>query len=551
MALEEKRNNVKFQGRDDYSVVYYDVLETGKKYFFLDEGKERLNNGNVIATTSLKVAINASTPEETVEIGVISPEGVEVIPFNHRKIKKVDDNTLLAEISTPVSENVIKAAADRNQPQEATRLVGAANTIKEKINNSMGPEGSFIFNDLFSEATIYDIDGNNLVDGQYFSFIGKNNDSLFLSTNDPEFEPISIELKKEEVMPEAAVTEGVVTPEVAPATNEENNIDVSEVKVEENVVDDAFNNEVAENIEAVEPIANEVEAATEEVMPEETVEDTQSVETLDDTAVESIVEPVTEEQSTDTLEDTVEESVVEPIAEEKSVEESVENVSVPEDVSVPIAESTEEVVEVPAAEEISPEEVMAELNYNYNPEDEKEVELNLQAMDEDNDLDSDRLQDYEVKVDSIDRRDSFDNLVEESGYRETDMAEGTIIIQRLINTVKEQSSKIDQLESSLAEQKDINRSAVRKVKEQEDRIGALSTENNKLEEQNNYLDRVATTLAAQNDELKNKVKDNDKFLEQLRIAKEVLDGRYESKYDFGQEEPRYSFDDRNIYRRIS
>lgn len=544
MALEEKRNNVKFQGREDYSVVYYDVLETGKKYFFLDGGNERLNNGNVIATTSLKVAINASTPEETVEIGVISPEGVEVIPFNHRRIKKVDDNTLLAEISTPVSENVIKATADRNQPQEATRLVGAANTIKEKVNNSMGPEGSYIFNDLFSEATIYDIDGNNLVDGQYFSFIGKNGNKLFLSTNDPEFEPISIELKNAEVMSEA-VTEEAVTPEVAPATNEENNIDISEVKVEENVVDDAFNNEVAENVDSVQPIANEVETVTEEVMPEAPVEEVQPVETLDDTVEESFTEPVAEEQLVDTLEDTTVESVVEPMTEEQSVEENVE------DVSVPIAESTEEVVEIPAAEEISPEEVMAELNYNYNPEDEKEVELNLQAMDEDNDFDSDKLQDYEVRVDSIDKRDSFDNLVEESGYRETDMAEGTIIIQRLINTVKEQSSKIDHLESSLAEQKDINRSAVRKVKEQEDRIGALSNENNKLEEQNNYLDRVATTLAAQNDELKNKVKDNDKFLEQLRIAKEVLDGRYESKYDFGQEEPKYSFDDRNIYRRIS
>ena len=47
MALEEKRNNVKYQGRDDYEVVYYDVPDTGKKYFFLDGGKERLKNEEI------------------------------------------------------------------------------------------------------------------------------------------------------------------------------------------------------------------------------------------------------------------------------------------------------------------------------------------------------------------------------------------------------------------------------------------------------------------------------------------------------------------------
>ena len=93
MALEEKTNNVKYQGRDDYKVVYFDVQEESGnvKYFFLDEGKDRLANGNIISTTNLKVAIGANKPEELADIGVVSPEGKVVIPFDNRKIKVLTD----------------------------------------------------------------------------------------------------------------------------------------------------------------------------------------------------------------------------------------------------------------------------------------------------------------------------------------------------------------------------------------------------------------------------------------------------------------------------
>ena len=47
----------------------------------------------------------------------------------------------------------------------------------------MGNNGRYIFNDQFSEATIYDENGNNLLNGEYFSFIGISDDKLYLSKN--------------------------------------------------------------------------------------------------------------------------------------------------------------------------------------------------------------------------------------------------------------------------------------------------------------------------------------------------------------------------------
>ncbi len=573
MALEEKRNNVKYQGRDDYSVVYYDVLETGKKYFFLDGENGKLKNGNVIATTNLKIAINANKPEELAEIGVVNPDGQEVIPFTNKRVKAINEDVLLAEPVMPVSENVTKAIEDRSNPQEATRLVSAANTIKEKINSSMGPEGKYVFNDLFSEATIYDIDGNNLVNGEYYSFIGVNNDSLFLSKNDPESEVVTLPLVKEKV-------EDVVAEEpVAEETINEENIDVSEVQVADNVIDEAFNNETAENTvaeEAVEPVAENTEVAEETVEAPVSEEVTEEVVNEEPVAEETAA---TEENAVEAPEDTFGgpiETPMEEAAEEEAVAESTpENIMPPvaedaitEEIAEPVSEEnelTEDLIEKPMEEEVVQDELEESMPaplediVDMPVEDahamveepmDQEVDLNIPQA-EDVDLDDYQFANSEIKVDSIDRNDSFDDLIEEDQSQESEISEGTEIIEQMIDKVREQDNKIDSLESQLKEEKAVNKSAVKKVKEYEDKINSLVKELDESESKCNYFKRVAVTLADENKALKANLEDKNKLLDMLKEAKKLLNGEDDLKYDFGDDDARYSFDEDNNFRRVA
>ena len=457
MALEEKMNNVKYQGRDDYRVVYFDVdKETGNvKYFFLNEGKERLNNGNIIATTNLKVAINANSPEDEAMIGVVDQEGQEIIPFNNRRIKNITEDLLLVEPDKPVSENVINAINDRSQPQEATRLVSAANTIKEKVNSSMGAGGRFIFNDLFSEATIYDINGNNMVNGEYYSFIGMNDNKLFLSKNNPEMEVVTLPVKEQEVVEETQ--EEVVSEETAEP------VDVSEVKVEENVVEDAFNNEVNNLVNFT---------------PEESINEETPAEETSETVGEAV-------QSDEVQEEVVSE-------------------------------------EVPAEEAV--EEAQQEVDLNI-PQDEEEESYSLN----------------QVKVDSIDDYENFDNLTEENHFNDSDIAEGTVILEELINGIRDRDREISKLKSQVADQRDLNKVIVKKSKDLEDKVTDLSRDNTRLEEVSSYYKRAATTLAEENHNLKSQLEDKDKLLDMLKEAKRLLNG----------DEPKYDFDDENNFRMIA
>lgn len=474
MALEEKTNNVKYQGRDDYKVVYFDVQEESGnvKYFFLDEGKDRLANGNIISTTNLKVAIGANKPEELADIGVVSPEGKVVIPFDNRKIKVLTDNILLAEPAKPVSENVVKALEDRGNPQEATRLVTAANTIKGKISNSVGPEGKFVFNDLCSEATIYDIDGNNLVDGKYFSFIGMNEENMVLSTNDPESDLVTLSLTGE-IKEEA---NEVVDEEVLESAE---GIDVSEVSVDENVVEDAFK-------EQEEPV--------------------------DETIVQE--EPVTDEETTVGEAPLVD--VEEPVAEEEVVEET-----------------TEEAAPVEEAQEVNEEDDLEDKTLTdlvaFTP-DEEEASEDIGELDETDFEEDNRFDSSKVQVDSI---KDFD--VEEDSFNSTDMAEGTAIVEKMINKMKEQDGKIANLERQLLEQRDTNRAIMRKAKEQDEKLAMLSSENDKLEEKSNYYKRVASSLSEENNTLKGQLEDKEKLLYMLKEAKKLLNGDDDLEYN--------SFDD--------
>ena len=116
------------------------------------------------------------------------------------------------------------------------------------------------------------------------------------------------------------------------------------------------------------------------------------------------------------------------------------------------------------------------------------------------------------------------------------------ISEEMIGRMKDQDSQINKLESQLNEEKNINRAVNRRNKELEEKNNILNKENNELEEKSNYYKRAAASLATENSNLKAQLEDKDKLLDMLREAKKLLNG---------EAEPRYDFDEDNVFRRIA
>jgi hypothetical protein len=173
--MEIKNGFVQWNGRNDIPCTYAEMEDSTKYYF-----KQELSNGNHIVTTSLLEAVDPMAKAKN--IGLLSVDGRLLIPCNNSSIKMVEE-ILLVEPAEAVSENVIEANKLRLDPLSATRLVSTPAKIKEKINAKMSPKGRYLANDQFSEVTVTDLDGNNLVNGEYYSFVAKDDNTLYMTKN--------------------------------------------------------------------------------------------------------------------------------------------------------------------------------------------------------------------------------------------------------------------------------------------------------------------------------------------------------------------------------
>lgn len=254
---------VKYKGRDDYRVVY-GTTDAGKIYYFLDDTV--LKNGNRIASTELVEAIdNTFKPSH---IGIVDESGNEVIPFVNKTVKLISDGILLVEKVEPESDAVKQAISLRNDPTAATKLVSTPAAIKSKISAVMSNEGRYVFNDLFSEAYICDLNANPLVDGLYsFIAIDPINNKIYLSKNNPD---------------EAILEFSIMPTQVNnTAVSANNTIDVTSVNVSSDAVENALGNTQVNNTEVVQaaatdsipaaPIVNEDVATSESVAPSDSV----------------------------------------------------------------------------------------------------------------------------------------------------------------------------------------------------------------------------------------------------------------------------------------
>ena len=165
--MQVQKGLVKYKDRSDI-LCTYGITDDGKTYYFL-EGNT-IPNGNIVATTVLVEAIDPLVVSSS--IGGIDPDGNVVIPFENKAVKPLSNDLLLVEKATPVTDSVIEAVELRSDPSAASKLVSTPAAIKENMHIKMGDAGRFVFNDQFSEATICDVNGNNLVNDELYSFIG-------------------------------------------------------------------------------------------------------------------------------------------------------------------------------------------------------------------------------------------------------------------------------------------------------------------------------------------------------------------------------------------
>ena len=222
--MKVQKGIVKYKDRSDIECLY-GIMDDGSQYYFLDNTGKTLSNGNIIASTALVEAIDPMY--ESKQIGLIDGQGNVVIPFENKSIKSVNDGIILVEKADPTSQSVIDACNLRNDPLSATKLVSTPATIKSNLSTAMGGEGRYIFNDQFSEATICDVNGNNLVNGEFYSFIAMANNKLYFSKN-----TVDSPIMEYALLANAAV-------DVPPVAGE-GAIDVGSVSVDPQQVNDAM-----------------------------------------------------------------------------------------------------------------------------------------------------------------------------------------------------------------------------------------------------------------------------------------------------------------------
>ncbi|MBO5121152.1 MAG: hypothetical protein J6C28_05665 [Bacilli bacterium] len=352
--MQIQKGLVKYKDRNDI-LCTYGLTEEGRQYYFLDNTS--MSNGNIIASTVLVEAIDPVVVASS--IGVIDANGTVVIPFENKSIKPIMDGLLLVEVANSTTPSVVEANSMRSDPLAATKLVTTPAGIKEKINAKMGPEGRFIFNDQFSEATVCDYSGNNILDNQYFSFIAiKNNETLYLSKNTAD----------------SPVLEYSITNRMFVAQAEEAPLDVQNTEVTQETIDGAMQAEekvvgfnaaditekdfesVMDGASVEEPLPVEpsvVDASTAEVHTStEAVTPTEEVE--EDEEDDDSEEPISVIPDSINQEETVQEEVVE-VDDPLQLDQSLVDNPVEENTELPV-ENTDEVVtgeavtEAPVAE---------------------------------------------------------------------------------------------------------------------------------------------------------------------------------------------------------
>ena len=474
--MQVQKGLVKYKDRSDI-LCTYGITDDGKTYYFL-EGNT-IPNGNIVATTVLVEAIDPLVVSSS--IGVIDPDGNVVIPFENKAIKPLSNDLLLVEKGTPVTDSVIEAVELRSDPSAASKLVSTPAAIKENMHIKMGDAGRFVFNDQFSEATICDINGNNLVNDELFSFIGLTDDRMFLSKNIVgsfiwEFDVVN---KKLDVMPEPEVEVKMGDGDASEFT-----VDVSQIPMVEESTEEVteFGTEMMESnleggfapedIDVVPTPEVETEPAT------EAVEETTEMDTEPETEVttEAVVEETTEavvEETTETVVEETTEAVAEDLFVMSPEEDIFADAKVHEDTIMPVSdESYDDFTYFP--EHSSKDSLVQEVSATIN----ELVKLNKSQRQ--------KLISYEQRMDQM--ADANRKMTEK-------LREQTRDYEKLRTTAENFKTVVGKLEAKCEVLEGKNEALEAKAHDQERTIYRLTAENTSLREQNLNNEALAQVLA--------------------------------------------------------
>lgn len=519
MAMQIQRGLVKYKDRSDI-VCTYGITDAGLQYYFLEDGK--LANGNIVVTSTLLEAVDPLA--QASHVGVIDGNGNIVIPCEYKSIKSIANDVLLVERAQPVSESVLESIRLREDPLAATKLVTTPASIKDKLNNLMGETGRFVFNDQFSEATIFDIFGNNLVSNEYFSFIGINDEKVFLNKNIVESEVVEYPLYpiNEEVINnkpsndldvneasasvgsiDQAITEqqDVYNEEVAPQEevyseeavepvnngvySEEMNVPNDEVDAETTYEEEAItpsnDNESFElpdvDVNAAMPMGS-VEATPEEAIANDTVEPSVSEE---DSELDKLVKKIDDKIAAIEADENIPEEAKEiniPIEDNDQSEEKIEYNTEVEPVKEEVGEETEK-----AVEEV--EEVKEEI------EEETPVEEPVKSEVQDNDVYSE--DDYYVESNN-----NYSNDVYDYDYDE-DISYNSVMNSYDYDTITSSlppKNLFDDVTTTISNLVELNRNLQAMVDEYEIKLNKCNTSRKKLIELSKTQAREISSLNA-------------------------------------------------------
>ena len=470
---------VKYKGRDDYRVVY-GTTDAGKIYYFLDDNA--LANGNRIASTELVEAIdNTFKPSH---IGVVDESGNEIIPFVNKTIKLISDGILLVEKVEPESDAVKQAISLRNDPTAATKLVSTPAAIKDKMATTMSKESRYVFNDLFSEAYICDLNANPLVDGLYsFIAIDPVNNKIYLSKNNPD----------------EAISEFSIAPANTNNMVSDNNvIDVTSVNVSSDMVENALGNTQANNMETAQAVTID-SIPTVPVVNEDTTyqNNNDTVATSDSVVNNSIENQVSSDSGIDastsqsnvyTPSPLATEEVIPPvlpddlIAESQDNSQAVQEEAVTDEATLPV-DVVNDVENTTQAISDSTEEAAASTDENMNSTDN-----GSSFFDSLSSLDTTPVSDEES--DEIDASESNEMVAEES---ETPVSENTedvkddALANEEVNESISQEDNDQEINSALV---DINEESENEEENSEEEVAAIADVDSTLEEQSTTNESV-------------------------------------------------------------
>lgn len=436
--MKIQKGIVKYKDRNDI-VCFYGVTNDGRQYYFLDETDEKkFSNGNRIASKLLVEAIDPMVKASN--IGVVNEAGEEVISFDNKSIKPINNDIILVEKSQPVSQSVIAANEMRSDPAFATQLVSTPATIKSKLNVKMGSEGRYLFNDQFSEATVCDINGNNLVNNEYFSFIGMTREKLYFSKN-----------TVDSIITEYSILPPEVQSDITP-NSDKNEINVGEVDIPSDVVENALN----EKQEEINVNQDEQKEESENV---------QGAIRTDDIVIPSIgsddeEEKEKEEDNLETVSDKdFENEEDSQNKDKKEIDSNLEkNPLVAEDISTEVVENEKEAKELATNpdEEDEIEDVLEEQQIDFSDTDENEEideqEQNDEVEDNEEEVETDKGADEEIAEDNTE----VEEEVEDSIDIEETIPEVVEDDEEEISTNKEKlnldTDKFDETDNSLEDE---------------------------------------------------------------------------------------------------